>query len=64
MTKIIEDKIEELRLVLEQELPNTVVMFEITFTANSIAQSVTHKHPDQLKKESISMRNIKGEWIK
>ena len=62
--KLIQSKIEELRLVLEQELPNTVVSFEITFTGTGTYQRIEHKHPEQLKRQYISMVNIKGDFIR
>ena len=62
--KLIQSKIDELRIVLEQELPNTVVLFEVTFTGTGTSQRIEHKQPEQLKRQSISMRNIKGEFIR
>ncbi len=62
--KLIQSKIDELRIVLEQELPNTVVSFEITFTGTGTHQRIEHKQPEQLKRQSISMRNVKGEFIR
>jgi hypothetical protein len=61
--KLIKSKIDELRIVLEQELPNTAVSFEITFTGTGTHQRIEHKQPEQLKRQSISMRNVKGEFI-
>lgn len=61
--ELIQSKIEELRIALEQELPNTAVKFEITFTGTGTHQRIELKHPDQLKLESISMRNVRGEFI-
>lgn len=62
--KLIQSKIEELRIVLERELPNTAIRFELTFTGTGTHQRIEHKHPDQLKRESISMRNVRGEFIR
>ena len=62
--KVIQSKIDELRIVLEQELPNTAVSFEITFTGTGTHQRIEHKQPEQLKRQSISMRNIRGEFIR
>jgi len=62
--KLIQSKIDELRTVLEQELPNTAVSFEIIFTGTGTHQRIEHKQPEQLKRQSISMRNVKGEFIR
>lgn len=61
--QLIQSKIDELRIVLEQELPNTAVCFEITFTGTGTHQRISHKQPEELKRQSISMRNIKGDFI-
>ena len=62
--KLIQAKIEELRLTLEQELEETVVSYQVTFTGTMTHKSIEHKYPDQLKRENISMRNVKGEFIR
>ena len=62
--KLIQSKIDELRIVLEQELPNTAVSFEIKFTGTGTHQRIEHKQPEQLERQSISMRNVKGEFIR
>jgi len=54
--KLIQSKIDELRIVLEQELPSTAVCFQITFTGTGTHQSIDYKQPDQLKRQYISMR--------
>ena len=62
--KLIQSKIEELRLVLEQELPSSAVSFEVAFTGTGTHQRIEHKQPEQLKRQSISMRNVKGDFIR
>ena len=62
--KLIQSKIEELRVVLMEELPNTAVRFEITFTGTGTHQRIEHKQPEQLKRELISMRNVNGDIIR
>ena len=61
--QLIDKKIQELRELLEQELPNTAVCFELELTGTSSHYRVSHKYPEQLKREMISMRNIKGDFI-
>lgn len=62
--KLIENKITELRELLEKELPETATSFELQITGTSTHTSISYKTAAQLKKENISMRNIRGEFIK
>lgn len=62
--RLIDRKIQELRELLEKELPNTAVSFEIKFTGSGTHQRIEYKQPEQLKRESISMRNVKGDFIR
>ena len=64
MSKIIDRKIEELRIILEQELSETVVKFEVEFTGTGTHTRIEHRYPDDLRNHDISMRNITGEFIK
>ena len=61
--QLIDKKIQELRDLLKKELPQTAVMFEVEITGTSTHCRISHKYPEQLKKEGISMRNIKGDFI-
>jgi len=56
---LIQSKIDELRIALEQEMPSTVVSVEITFTGSGTHQYIEHGHPKRL----IAKRNLKGEFI-
>ena len=62
--QLIDKKIQELRKLLEKELPNTAVWFELELTGTSSHYRVSHKYPEQLKRELITMRNIKGDFIR
>jgi len=64
MNKRILEKINELHNVLKEELPDTAVLFELEINGTSISHNITYKTAEQLKLEHISMRNIKGEFIK
>jgi len=61
--QLIDQKIKELRELLEKELPKTAVAFRIEISATSTNYGITHKYPEQLEREDISMRNIKGDFI-
>jgi hypothetical protein len=45
-------------------MPDTVTRLAIVITADEIKVRHNHRYPDQLKNANISMRNIKGDFIK
>lgn len=57
-------RFEELLSEMKQLFEDTIVSVRIVITADDTTLTQNHKHPEQLKKNSTSMRNIKGEWIK
>lgn len=63
MNELIQQKIKELREVIEQELPESIVKFEVTFTGTNTNTSMQHKYKEDLEREGISMRNLKGNFI-
>lgn len=56
--------IDDLRSVLDKELGNNVVSIEIFLSNSEQYVSVKTKSAAQLKSNGISMKNIRGEWIK
>jgi hypothetical protein len=64
MTTKINEKLEELKEVIKQELNDNVTSVNISINAQGIDMSVYHRTPEELKREGISMRNIKGDFIK
>lgn len=44
--------------------PDTTTSVRIVITADNIKLTESFRHPEQLKKSSISMRNIQGNFIK
>lgn len=64
MTTKINEKLEELKEVIKQELDDRVVYVKIFINAQGIDMNVYHRTPEELKREGISMRNIKGDFIK
>ena len=64
MTKEILEKCKELKKLCETELSDKVVMLKVYITADSVDINVEHRFPEDLKREGISMRNIKGDFIK
>lgn len=63
MSELIDKKVAELRVVIEQELSENVVMFNVQFTGTGTNTRTEYKHIEELKRDSISMRNLKGDFI-
>lgn len=63
MNELIQQKIKELREAIERELPDNIVTFEVTFTGTNTNTRMQHKYKEDLVREGISMRNIKGNFI-
>ena len=64
MTKEISKKIEELREIFSRECYENVCAINIFINCEGSSTKITQRDPAQLKKDSISMRNIAGNWIK
>lgn len=57
-------KFEKLLGAIKALFPDTTTSVRITITADETKIASRYRYPDELKKRSVSMRNIKGEWIK
>ena len=64
MNDAIHKAIENLHDVLNSELSNTCVHVEVSINCHGYEMQTRTKTKDQLKLEGISMKNIKGEWVK
>ena len=64
MTPKIQEALKELHLVLNEELGNNVVACRIFISDHEYQFSAESRTPADLKSNGISMKNIKGEWIK
>lgn len=64
MTAKINKKLEELKEVLKDELDSHVTSVKIFINAQGVDMNIYHRTPEELKIEGVSMRNIKGEFIK
>jgi hypothetical protein len=64
MTTKINGKLEELKEVIKQELDDNVTSVNIFINAQGVDMKVCHITPEELKREGISIRNIKGDFIK
>jgi len=59
-----EEALQQLRECLCRELTDTVTSVTIFINADETIVSTSHRTKEQLSKSHISMRNIKGNFIK
>jgi len=59
----IETKIGELRQVIIDSSLDTAVSFKLFINCEGADYSINHRTPEGLKREGISMRNLKGDFI-
>lgn len=63
MTKEINQKLEELKEILTRETASNVSSINIFINYQGAKIEIMQIDPVQLKKDSVSMKNIAGEWI-
>ena len=63
MTKEINQKLEELKEIFTRETANNVSSIHIFINYQGAKIEIMQIDPVQLKKDSVSMKNIAGEWI-
>ena len=59
-----QQKFEELITQIKELFPDTTTFVRIDINGEQTRLTCRYRYPDQLKKASISMRNIKGDFIK
>ena len=64
MNDKIQQALKELHEVLNTELGSNAVAARIFISSHEYSLEVEAKSPAQLKGDGISMKNIRGEWIK
>ena len=64
MTKEINQKLEELKEIFSREMASNVSSINIFINYQGAKIEITQRDPIQLKKDSVSMKNIAGEWIR
>lgn len=64
MNTEIQNKIEELHAALQSHAPETWVGFYVFFNCEGSQVEITTRTAEQLKKTGISIRNLKGDFIK
>ena len=63
MTKEINQKLEELKEIFTRETASNVSSINIFINYQGAKIEIMQIDPVQLKKDSVSMKNISGEWI-
>lgn len=64
MTPNIQAIVNVLVSTIRQESPNTAVSFRLFLNSQEVITEISERYPDQLKEQGISMRNLRGEFIK
>jgi hypothetical protein len=63
MTTTINQKLEELKDLIVNELSDTVTFVSISITCEGSRFEFKERSAESLKRDGISMRNIKGDFI-
>lgn len=64
MTPNIRLAINSLVSAVKQEAPDRAVSFKLFVNSQEVVTEMHERYPDQLKAGGISMRNLRGEFIK
>lgn len=64
MTTEINNKLEELKEIFSRETAKNISSINIFINYQGVKLEIQKRDPSQLKKDSISMKNISGDWIK
>jgi len=64
MTREINQKLKELKEIFSREISSNVSSIHIFINYQGSKIEIRQQDPNQLKKDSISMKNIAGEWIR
>lgn len=64
MTSNIQAAINVLVKTLKREAPDNAVSFRLFLNSQELVTELSERYPDQLKSEGISMKNLRGEFIK
>ncbi len=64
MTREINQKLKELKEIFSREISSNVSSINIFINYQGSKIEIQQQDPNQLKKDSVSMKNIAGEWIR
>jgi hypothetical protein len=63
MTQKLIDKLKEVKALLEEEMPKECTAVTVFFNYQSIDVNTSNRTAEDLEKDDVTMRNLKGEWI-
>lgn len=63
MSNKISQILDHLQLILQEESPKNCVAVEIFINCTGCTIEFKTKSPEVLKRDGISMRNLRGEWV-
>ena len=64
MNEKVQEAVEQLHKVLNEEMGSNVVGFKLFISGSECDFEVMTRSPAQLKSSGISMKDIRGNWIK
>lgn len=64
MTPNIQAAIENLVSILKNEAPDTAVSFRLFLNSKELVTEFSERYPKALRDDGISMKNLRGEFIK
>ena len=64
MTPNIQAIVNVLVSTIRQEAPNAAVSFRLFLNSQEVITEISERYPDQLKEQGISMKNLRGEFIR
>lgn len=64
MTANIQSAINNLISVIKSESSDKAVSFRLFLNSQEVVTEISERYPDELKEQGISMRNLRGEFIK
>lgn len=64
MNALVEEALQNLLEVVARESPDDAAYFRLVFTFERTDVRYVRHHAKSLQADSVSMRNLRGEWIK
>lgn len=64
MNEDIQDKINELVGELRKSSEKTAVSFRLFVNCEGVDTEIAYRHPESLRQAGITMRNLRGDFIK
>jgi hypothetical protein len=64
MNDKVEEAMHELHRVAREESSEECISFQVFINCNGISYEANHRDAESLRKDGVSMRNLRGDWIK